>query len=236
MTTTKAIVLSAIKYADYDLIVKCYTELGIKTFFLKRIYKSTKGKFSPSFFQLLTQLEITANFKPNQTLHFIKEVTVHYPYTSIAQDIRKQTIVVFLAEILSNVLREEEANPKLFTYVETALQWLDTHSHTANFHLIFLIRLSKYLGFYPQRENEFMYFDLENGRFTNHKLSIHTLSGEKLTQFKTLLGTNFDAIEAINFDKKIRQDLLDILIEYFELHLHGFRRPKSLEVLKTVFN
>ncbi len=236
IVTTKAIVLSALKYADYDLIVKCYTEIGIKTFLLKRIFKQKKGKLSPAFFQLLTQLEITANFKPNKTLHFISEVNINYPYTTISQDVAKQTIVVFLSEVLSTVLREEEANPKLFSYIETALQWLDTHTKTANFHLIFLINLTKYLGFYPENSNDTLYFDLQNGKFTDSKSSLHLLSGENLTQFKTLLGTNFDAIETLKYTKKIRQELLEILIEYFELHLHGFRKPKSLEVLKTVFN
>jgi len=236
MTTTKAIVLSALKYGDYDLIVKCYTEIGIKTFLLKRVFKSSKGKFSPAFFQLLTQLEITANYNPNKTLHFIKEVTINYPYTTISQDVSKQTIVVFLAEILTNALREEEENLKLFSYLEAALQWLDTHTQTANFHLLFLLNLTKHLGFYPKKEEEFMYFDLQNGKFENRKTSLHMLSGENLRHFKTLLGTNFDTIKTLKFNKRIRQDLLEILIEYFELHLHGFRKPKSLEVLKMVFS
>ncbi len=236
ITTTKAIVLSAIKYADYDLIVKCYTELGVKSYLIKRIFNQKKGKLSPAYFQPLTQLEITANYNPNKTLHFIKEVTVSYPYTTISVDVIKQTIAVFLSEVLTKALREEEANHKLFTYLETTFIWLDTHTMSANFHLLFLMNLTKYLGFYPEKESDSLYFDLEEGKFSNQLLSNQYISGENLEHFKMLLGTNFDVLHELNFNKKVRQTILENIIQYFQLHLPGFSKPKSLEVLKAVFS
>ena len=236
ITTTKAIVLSTLKYADYDIIVKCYTELGVKSYLVKRIFKQKRGKLSPAFFQPLTQLEITANYNPNKSLHFIKEATVSYPYSSIFADVSKQTITVFLSEVLSKVLHEEEANPHLFMYIETALIWLDTHSMSANFHLLFLMNLTKYLGFYPQKEKDTLYFDLAEGKFSNHRISNHYISGENLIFFKRLLGTNFDVLDELKISKKIRQHLLEILIQYFQLHLPKFNKPKSIEVLKAVFS
>ncbi len=234
--TTKAIVLSSIKYADYDIIVKCYTELGIKSYLVKRIFKQKKGKLSPAFFQPLTQLEITANYNPNKTLHFIKEANVSYSYTTIFTDIAKQTISVFLSEVLTKTLREEETNQQLFTYLETAFIWLDTHNMSANFHLLFLMNLTKYLGFYPEKDTNSLYFDLENGKFSDQLTSNHYISGENLIYFRMLLGTNFDVLHELKFNKKVRQNILEILIQYFQLHLPGFSKPKSLEVLKVVFS
>ncbi|MDH5412803.1 MAG: DNA repair protein RecO [Flavobacteriaceae bacterium] len=234
--TSKAIVLSAIKYSDYDLIVKCYTEQGIRSYLIKRIYKQKKGKITPAFFLPLTQLEITANYNLNRTLYFINEAKINYAYYSISSNIAKQSIAIFLSEVLSNALREEEENEKMFSYLETALIWLDTHEKTSNFHLLFLMNLTKFLGFYPEKNQDLLYFDLEEGKFTNKTSSNNYITGEKLRSFKLLLGTNFDVLNELNFNKIIRQDLLEILIQYFELHLPGFRKPKSLEVLKTVFN
>lgn len=234
--TTKAIVLSSIKYADYDIIVKCYTELGIKSYLVKRIFKQKKGKLSPAFFQPLTQLEITANYNPNKTLHFIKEANVSYSYTTIFADVAKQTIAVFLSEVLTKTLREEETNQQLFTYLETAFIWLDMHNMSANFHLLFLMNLTKYLGFYPEKDIDSLYFDLENGKFSNQLISNHYISGENLMYFRMLLGTNFDVLHELKFNKKVRQNILEILIQYFQLHLPGFSKPKSLEVLKAVFS
>jgi len=236
VVTTKAIVLSSIKYADYDIIVRCYTELGIRSYLVKRIFKQKKGKLSPAYFQPLTQLEITANYNPNKTLHFIREASIQYSYATIPIDIVKQTIAVFLSEVLTRALREEETNVKLYSYLETAFIWLDTHTMSVNFHLLFLLNLTKYLGFYPEKENGSLYFDLEEGKFSNHRISKQYISGENLTHFKTLLGTNFDVLHELKFSKKVRQALLDNLIEYFQLHLPGFNKPKSLEVLKSVFS
>ena len=164
LKTSKAIVLKAVKYAEADLIVSCYTELGLKSYFIKRIFKVKKGPLSPAFFAPLNQLEITANYKANKSLHFIKEVKLSYPYSSIFNNIIKQSIVIFLSEVLSATLKEEEENNQLFSFIETALIWLDTHNEIANFHLLFLLNLTKYLGFYPQNNIDLPYFDLEQGR------------------------------------------------------------------------
>ena len=236
LITSKAIVLNAIKYGDNDLIVKCYTEQGLRAYLIKRIFKQTKGKFSIAYFQPLTQLEITANYKNNRSLHFINEVKVSTPYLTIPTNVVKQTMLVFLSEVLTHALKEEEENSELFHYLETTFLWLDSQNETANFHLYFLMNLTKYLGFYPEKGEQFLYFDLLEGKFTDHINSRHYISGENLTYFKQLHGTNFDGLFKLKFNKKSRQSLLETLIQYFELHLPGFRKPKSLEVLKMVFN
>jgi len=236
LITSKAIVLHAIKYGDNDLIVKCYTEQGLRSYLIKRIFKQSKGKFSIAYFQPLTQLEITANYKNNRSLHFINDVKIAKPYTTIPTNIVKQTMLVFLSEVLTNALREEEENVELFHYLETAFLWLDSQEETANFHLNFLMNLTKYLGFYPEKDEQALYFDLLEGKFTSHITSKHYISGENLIYFKQLHGTNFEGLTKLKFNKKSRQSLLETLIQYFELHLPGFRKPKSLEVLKMVFN
>lgn len=236
LITSKAIVLNAIKYGDYDLIVKCYTEQGIRSYLVKRIFKATKGKLSPAFFQPLTQLEITANYNNNRTLHFVKEAKISTPYTNIHNNVVKQTMMVFLSEVLSHALKEEEENESLFSYLETSFQWLDTNTEIVNFHLVFLMNLTKYLGFYPEKGDDFLYFDLIEGKFTNHILSNLYISDTNLDYFKALHGTNFDGLNRLKLNKTNRQDLLEILIQYFELHLPGFRKPRSLDVLKMVFS
>jgi DNA repair protein RecO (recombination protein O) len=235
ITTTKAVVLNAIKYSDSDLIVKCYTQLGVKSFIIKGLFKKKKGKITPGFFQSLTLLEITAKYESKRSLSFVRDVNLAYSFSTIFADISKQTMVLFLAEVLTNSLREEESNPKLFTYIETALKWLDTNSETLNFHLLFLINLTKHLGFYPDKSDNGKYFDLEAGNFSNGQTSKFCISENESLLFKSLLGTNFDGLNRLNFSKKNRQLLLETIIQYYELHLPGFRKPKSLEVLKEVF-
>ena len=176
---------------------------------------------------------ITASHNNRGTLNSIKEVQVVHPYESVS--IVKQSIIMFLSEVLSNVIREEEENKALYSYLETGLIWLDTHDSISNFHLLFLLNLARFLGFYPDIDEYATHFNLLEG--SNAGSSMHNLaiSGEKLFHFKKLLGINFDAIHTISFNKKERQMVLQIIIRYFELQLEGFKEPKSLRVLETVF-
>ncbi|TDQ33079.1 DNA replication and repair protein RecO [Zeaxanthinibacter enoshimensis] len=236
--TTKAIVLSSLKYGDSSLIVKAFTESdGLKTYLLKGVLSSRKAKIKAAYFQPLMQLEIVAYHKNKGTLEHLKEVHVAYPYESLHTRMDKSAICQFLAEVLVHSLQEEEENVPLFNYLQASLQWLDTHEQAANFHLLFLLELSRYLGFYPDTTaDEYPYFDLVEGLFLRDATGNLLLSGDELSHFKALLGINFDALPEIKLTKTERKDLLQILLQYFEIHLHGFRKPKSLAILNEVFS
>ena len=187
--TTKAIVINTIKYGDTSLIATCYTKKrGIKTYLLRGVLKSKKSKIKPAYFQPLMQLNLTANHNNKGNLNSVREVEVLNFYNSIYTNIKKQTIALFLAEIVHYSIREEEQNSALYKYLETSFLWLDTHDTVSNFHLLFLLNLTKFLGFYPDTNNASnSYFDLLEGNFTNHN-NHHTVFGNNLTQFKKLLG------------------------------------------------
>jgi len=236
--TTKAIILSALKYGDTSLIVKAYTASdGIKSYLLKGVLTSKKGKLKTAYFQPLTQLEIVANHKNKGTLESIREVKVTYHYQELHTNITKNALTFFLAEMLSNSIHEEESDANLFAFLEASLQWLDTNNKISNFHLYFLIVLTRYFGFSPDTSTiSAPYFDLLEGAFV-HKISLNPMMlSENLSFFKRFLGINFDAIQSIKMNKKQRQELLKSIILYYELHLHGFRKPKSLAILNEVFS
>ncbi|EDP71060.1 DNA repair protein [Flavobacteriales bacterium ALC-1] len=238
LTTNNSIVLSKLKYRDYDLIVKCYTQQrGVVSYILRGVLKSKKGQTKTVYFQALSQLQIEENYKPNQSLHSIKEVKLNYIYKSLHTNIYKSAIVLFLSEILSNVLKEEEKNEDLFNYIKTALQYLDSEDNFSNFHLLFLLKLTRYLGFQPENLNDsYPYFNLESGVFEASNQGIHSIFGANLTLLKRLLGTNFDALDSIKINAKQRHEFLNMLLYYFELHLGNFKKPKSLQVLNDVFH
>ena len=235
---TKAIVLSSLKYGDTSLIVKAFTASdGLKSYLLKGVLTSKKGKLKSALFQPLTQLELTATHRNKGTLENIREAKVIHPYRSIHNDIIKDSIVLFLAEMLTNSIQEEEKNLGLYNYLEYALFWLDTNSTQANYHLLFLVHLTKYLGFYPDTSQQHLpYFDLMEGEFCPVPTLHPLLQGEELKLFKQFLGINFDALSHVKTTKTNRQELLKKVILYFELHLHGFRKPRSLPVLNAVFD
>ena len=237
IVATKAIVINTIKYGDSSLIATCYTEnCGIKTYLLKGILSAKKAKIKPAYFQPLNQVYLTANHNNKGALNSIRDIEIINFYNQLHSDIKKQTIALFIAEVLYFSIKEEEQNSPLFSYLETSLLWLDNQEKIANFHLLFLLNLTKYLGFYPEvNKLQYSYFDLLEGNFTNIKTN-NTIEGENLKQFKKLFGITFDALHTVHFNSETRQLLLNILIQYFEHHLIGFKNPKSLNVLKSVFS
>jgi DNA repair protein RecO (recombination protein O) len=165
----------------------------------------------------------------------LKEIKIDAPFRSIHSDIVKSTIAMFISEMLHHAIHEEEQNEALFNFLETALQWFDHHDEIANFHLILLLEITKHLGFYPDTsESDLPFFESNNGVFSAFQ-SINALTEHETQLFKKLIALKFDNNQK-TFHVIERQLLLKILIDYYSLHLDGFRKPKSLEVLQEVFS
>ncbi len=238
VVTTNAIVISSIKYAEADLIVSCFTESsGLKSYLLRNILKSKKGRLRTSYFQPLTLLEITAMHRDKGTLERITEARVLVPYKSLHTNVVKSGMVLFLAELLKTSIQEEEANPPLFQYILKSLLWLDLHETIANFHILFLLKLTSFLGFYPDISTlKNKYFNLQEGIFEESPFGITCEEGPHVEAFKEFFGIDFDTLERIKLAKSMRSKVLDLLLLYYQLHLQTYRKPKSLLVLNQLFN
>lgn len=232
---TKAIVISALKYQEKSLIVKCFTlSHGLKSYFVRDAFSNRKSNQKMAYFQPMTILEIEANHKNKGTLEHFKEIKIAAPFQSIHSDIYKSTIVLFLSEILHHSIHEEEKNESFFVFLEAALHWLDEHEDMANFHLILMLEMTKYFGFYPDvSDMDMPFFEMNEGIFTPFH-AIGSLTEHESNLFKKLIALKFDNSQKV-FHVIERQLLLKILIDYYAYHLDGFKRPKSLEVLKEVF-
>ncbi|WP_281866850.1 DNA repair protein RecO [Flavobacterium sp. GSB-24] len=236
LVKTKAIVISSLKFQEKSLIVKCFTlSSGLKSYFVRDAFSSRKASQKIAYFQPFSILEIEAVHKNKGTLENFKEIKSAVPFQSIHTDIVKSTMVMFLSEMLHYSIQEEEKNEPLFVFLETALTWLDHHDEISNFHLIMLLEITKYLGFYPElSEVDLPFFEMNEGVFTLFQKG-NVLSEHETNLFKKLLDLKFDNDLKI-FHVAERQILLKILIDYYSLHLEGFKKPKSLEILKEVFS
>lgn len=233
---TKAIVISSLRYQEKSLIVKCFTESdGLKSYFIRDAFSSRKSAQKIAYFQPLNILEIEAIHKNKGSLEYFKEIKLAQPYYTITADIAKTTIAIFISEMLHHSIREEETNGKLYHFLETALLWLDSHDEVANFHLILLLEVTKFLGFYPEKPlNDNAYFEMTEGVFIPQE-TLSCLTAQETQLLKRLMVLKFDN-SGKTFHVTERQALLKILLDYYAFHLDGFRRPNSLEVLKEVFN
>ncbi|NHN25414.1 DNA repair protein RecO [Flavobacterium jejuense] len=236
LVKTKAIVISTLKYNEKSLIVKCLTRVnGIQTYFIHNAFTGKNNKQKKVFFQPLNQIEIEAYHNNKNNLQRIKEVKIYYPYHSIYLDIIKSSIVLFLSEILHNIIKEEGKDEQLFDYLESALQWFDTQEEMFNFHLVLLLQLTKYLGFYPQENlSDKKYFNISEGVFSETQ-SLNSLTIEESELLKRLLRLKFEDNQKV-FSVIQRQQLLKIVLDYYKYNIERFKTPSSLQVLKEVFN
>ena len=145
-------------------------------------------------------------------------------------------MVIFIAEILTNSIQEAAEDPLLFQFIKKSLIWLDRHQEIANFHILFLLKLSMFLGFYPDSSTiDNKCFNLLEGFFQPKNEGKYCEEGSHVVILKQFFGIDFEAINRIKPTKKIRLEILNLLILYYQLHLQSFKKPKSLLVLNQIF-
>lgn len=238
---TQGIVLRMLKYNDASLIADAYTEVQGRTSFLVPVPRSRRTLVKPSLFQPLSLVELEADFRSKSSLFKVKEAKSSYPFSSLPYDPYKSSIALFLSEFLCRALREEAENRPLFAYLRHSIVWLDEcRSGFANFHLVFLMRLSRFLGLYPNLDgySEGDYFDLQNACFTPLKPLTHSnyIGPQEASRLTTLMRMNYDTMHLFGMSRTERARCLTLLNEYYRLHLPDFPVLKSLEVLKELFD
>ena len=177
----------------------------------------------------------------NTTLYRVKEAKSFYPFTSIPYDPYKSSMALFLAEFLYRAIREEAENRPLFAYLQHSVIWLDEcREGFANFHLVFLMRLSRFLGLYPNLEDYHTgdYFDLLNACFTSTRPQLHSsyINPEEAGRLRQLMRMNYETMHLFGMSRAERTRCLTIMNDYYRLHLPDFPALKSLDVLKELFD
>ena len=236
--TTRGIVFQSFKYSESSIVTKIFTEdFGLQSYMVKGV-RSKRSKFRPAFFQPLTLVELVVSHKENRTMNHLREIRVAYAFQSIPLEMEKRSVLFFLNELLYRSIREETPNKELFDWLFDSLTWFDLNTTgTVNFHLVFMLQLSRFLGFHPKKTpgKKYIVFDLQEGQFTTIS-SGHpqTISGMLVSKLELLFGSTFESSQSLDLNNNDRRKLVDILITYYRLHLPGFGEMKSLEVLKTI--
>lgn len=218
---TEAIVLHAIKYSDNSIIVNTYTKQFGRLAFMVHGVNSKKAKFPKSIFQPLNIIEIEIRKKQNREIHFLEDVKIKHPNHQIYANVIKSTIALFIGEVLYKTLREEEPNIALFDYLSSAIQVLEINDkNISNFHLIFLLQFTSFLGIHPRNHSELDLYQPENS-------SVLLID---------LIDISLNDLARLQIDPKSRILLIDSVIKYYADHLEGLSKINSLQVLHSVFS
>jgi DNA repair protein RecO (recombination protein O) len=235
---TRGIVLKTTDYGESSVIVQVFTEkLGLQSYIINGV-KKPKAKISRNMLQPLHLLDMVVYHKAAGNVQRISELKTSPVLLSIPYDVIKSSMAMFLNEVLYKSIRQQTADENLFDFVFSAIEWLDHQTvGLANFHLLFLVQLTRYLGFYPDRyhANEADYFDLKNGVFAKYKPDTFSYLSPPHTQnFSKLLQCNFESLPILKLNNDERRYLITKLLEYYALHIEGFGNIHSHEILEEV--
>jgi DNA repair protein RecO (recombination protein O) len=193
----------------------------------------------PGFFQPVTLLDLTIYHKEKSNLQSIREVHFSDPYQTVPFDIRKSSMALFINELLYKTIREEERNPSLFEFIHTSCLQLDRLAAVNHFHLLFAIRLTRYLGIYPQMDysDRNSFFNLREGMFQATPPDHPDFLDRKLSEvFSRFLSEPTEEIENLRLPLATRILLLDKVMQYYQFHLPGFTGLKSTEILHEILS
>lgn len=236
---TRCIVLRTVKYGDQSLIVDLLTREVGRLSVVWRMPKTGKGKIKRQIFQILNILDVDYERRSATNLPVVKEAHIVEPYSTIPFDPVKLSVSFFLAEFLGYSTRAEQTDYLLYDFIENSLKWYDTSaSAPANFHLMFMIKVSRFLGFYPNLEEftEYSYFDLRAGQFTG-EAPCHSdfLKPSETRDFINLMRMTPENMHVFRLSHTDRNRIIDMMMRFYGFHIPGFRELKSLEVLREIF-
>lgn len=235
---TPGIVLHTIKYSESSLITKIFTrDFGLQSYIISGI-RGKKSKNKATLFQPLAIVDLVVSRSEKGNLQRISEINIHYPYVDIPYNMNKSSIALFLNEILFKAIKEEHPDVDLFEFIKSSFQYLDLDpKNCSNFHICFMVQMSRFLGFYPQGKcspaNPL--FDMQEGRYVsglpNHPYCLNAKQSSLLTEF---INAGYESTHLIKMDKNQRRDLLMNLITYYRLHITFFGEIKSNQILEEV--
>ncbi len=243
LSKTEAIVLHSFKYGERRVIVDMFTRQYGRLSFIVPLPRSVRSTMKKQYFQPLTLLNLECDVRPQVQLQKLRDASLLAPLSSIHNEPSKLAISLFIAEFLYHALKSEQQNLPLFDYVRSSIQWLDGRpDHLANFHLVFLMRMSRFLGFYPNLEirsedEPLLYFDLRGACFCEAP-PVHRdfLMPQEAARIRTLMRMDYPTMHLFRLSRSERNRILELLLTYYRLHLPAFPELRSLSVLRELFN
>jgi DNA repair protein RecO (recombination protein O) len=217
---TRGIVFRFTKYGETSIIVTIFTELfGLQSYIVNGV-RSKSGKNKIALFQPLTLLDLIVYHREHANISRIKEVKCLYPYQSIPTDIKKSALAMFLIEIINKTIKEESHAQELCEFLVRSFITLDQMGEkTENFHLVFLLKLSRYLGFGVHQLN-----DVLGARVTaeeNEKIIVQLLKS--------------DYTDSVPMSNHQRREILELILKFFADHIENLGEVKSIQVLREIF-
>ena len=241
MFKTRAIILRTVKYGETSLVVTAFTELfGLQTYLVNGVRTSKKSGLKASLYQPASVVDMEVYHNERNTMHRIKECNRAHVFNNVLTDVVKNSVALFLMELLYKLLKQPEQNSDLFYFCEDSLLQLDEASAhvTANMPLFLALHISHFFGFKidDNFSEETSFLDLQEGNFVDARPH-HTyfIEGENALITSELLKIMLPSeLNDIKMNHLKRRELLQRYMEYYALHMQDFGQMKTLMVMQEV--
>lgn len=237
MVKTQAIVLHTFRYGENGHVVRLLTRsYGVLACMVKG-----SGRRSPLpavLMQPLSLIDALIDVRPNRQFQFLRECAPDVLLDNVPSDPAKNGVAFFLCEFLYRALRQSPVDEELFDFVRRSVVVFDgADKGAANFHLVFLIKLTRFLGFFPNLSDyrAGAFFDMGNSLFVDARMDADTLDAPQTEAFVQLMRMDYANMRLFALSRTQRNDILDHILAYYRLHLPELGELKSLDVLRQLY-
>ena len=243
LQNTQGIVLRSVRYGETSLVTTIFTaHFGIQTYLIQGVRTAKAKQNRAGLLQPATLLELVAYQKHEKNLQRLREFQAAYIYRSLQEEVIKNSIALFSAELLLRLLPEHASMPELFDFCFDYFKKLDELSldEVANFPLYFIVQAGKFLGY--QLKGNYSeatpHLNLHEGSFSDHPPLIKPFMQEEDAKALTRLleVNNFDRLKDIAMNASMRFRILDWFILFLQQHTQHLGQIRSLAVLQTILH
>ena len=212
---TGLIVLHSTKFGDNSIVLHTLSkEYGRRGFLVRGVGR----KSMTSLFLPLTILEADITESSKSKLFTARNLNAKYPLNGIRSNMFKNTMTLFMSEVLYRVVKDGGNEQGLFEWCERTIQLLDSiESDFSNFHIRFLLELAITLGFSPEAQD------------------LKPFTGEHFPIVERFIAGSFAESMLIPLSGQVRNEIAEEILRYIEFHSESAVNVNSLKVLRELF-
>ena len=211
---TELIVLHTTKFGENSIVVHTLSrEYGRRSFLVRGAGKRLMSLFLP-----LNILEADVQESTKSTLFTASNLTARNPLHGIRSNVFKNSMTLFMSEVLYRVIKEGAAEQGLYEWCERNILLLDAVQNVfSNFHLRFLLELTVALGFRPESRD------------------LQPFVGDQYPTVERFMQTSFSESMLIPLNGSVRNEIAEEILRYIEFHTESSVNINSLKVLRDLY-
>ena len=212
--STELIILHTTRFGENSVVIHTLSrDYGRRSFLVRSAGRKVMSLLLP-----LNIVEAEVMESTKSTLFTARNLTSRHPLLGIRNNIYKNTMTVFLSEVIYRTIKEGAAEEGLFEWCRNQILLLSAmESDFSNFHIRFLLELSIALGFSPECSD------------------LMPFVGENYGVVSRLMTNSFAESMLIPLSGPVRNKICEDVLRYIEYHTESTLTINSLKVLRELF-